>query len=152
MSVLSSRRWANVSPTYIAVCLVSLWRGLPIRVTHATEPAHHRAARLCAARWCAARLCVIRLGCVEGHPWYLTREGELWGLLRVRRKNNRQDPFQHPIGLNTYKSRYLDTLRDLTIRSLEQGLISRVQFMQKYRHMSVTAYQISGNSVVCSTA
>ena len=44
--------------------MVRLWRGLPMRVTHTTEPAHHRAAGLCAARWCAARLCEIRLGCV----------------------------------------------------------------------------------------
>ena len=68
-SVLSSRCWANVSPTYNAVWLVRLCRGLPMRVTHATEPARHRVAGLCAVRWCAARLCVIRLGCVEGHPW-----------------------------------------------------------------------------------
>ena len=67
-SVLSSRRWANVSTTYIAVWLVKLWRGLPIRMTHTTEPAHHWAAGLCAAGWCAARLCAIRLGCAEGHP------------------------------------------------------------------------------------
>ena len=40
-SVLFSRRWANVSTTYIAAWLVRLWRGLPIRVTHTTEPAHH---------------------------------------------------------------------------------------------------------------
>ena len=67
-SVLSSRRWANVIPTYIALWQVRLWRGLPIPVTHTTEPAHHRAAGLCAARWRAARLCAIRLGCVDGHP------------------------------------------------------------------------------------
>ena len=59
-SVLSSRRWANVSPTYIAVPLVRLGRGWPKRVTHTTEPAHHWATGLCAARW---------LGCVEGRPW-----------------------------------------------------------------------------------
>ena len=68
-SVLSSRRWANVSPAYIAIRLVRLWRGLPIRVTYTTEPAHHRAVGLHAARWCVALWCVIRLGCVEGHPW-----------------------------------------------------------------------------------
>ena len=68
-SVLSSRLWANFCPTYIFVWLVRLWRGSPIRVTHTTEQAHHRAAGLCAARWCVARLCAIRLGCVEGPPW-----------------------------------------------------------------------------------
>ena len=67
--VLSSRRWTNVIPTYIAFWLEWLWRGIPIPVIHTTEPAHHRAAGLCAAWWCAARLCAIRLGCVEGHPW-----------------------------------------------------------------------------------
>ena len=56
------RRWANVGPTYIAV-----WRGLPIRVMHTTEPPHLRAVGLCAAQRCAARLSVIQLGCVEGH-------------------------------------------------------------------------------------
>ena len=73
MLVLSSQRWANVSPTYryIAVWLDRLWRGLQIQVTHTTEPAHHRAAGLCAARWCAAKLCAIGLGCVEGHPCIL---------------------------------------------------------------------------------
>ena len=68
-SVLSSRRWANVIPTYIAFWLVRLWSGLPIQMTHTTEPAHHRAARLCAARWRAAMLGAIWLGCVEDHPW-----------------------------------------------------------------------------------
>ena len=67
-SVLLSRLWHNVIPTYVAFWQVRLWRGSPIRVTHTTEPAHHRAAGLCAARWRAARLCVIRLGCAEGHP------------------------------------------------------------------------------------
>ena len=68
-SVLSSRRWTNVSPTYIALRLVRLWRGLPIRVTHRTEPAYHRVVVLFAARWCVARWCVIWLGCEKGHPW-----------------------------------------------------------------------------------
>ena len=73
-SVLSSRHWANFSPTYIAVWLVRLWRGLPIRATHKTEPTHYRAAGLCAARWCAARLCAIRLGSVEAHPCFFILE------------------------------------------------------------------------------
>ena len=51
------------------------------RVTHTTEPAHHRAARLCAARWSAAKLCVIRLACAEGHPWYYLK---LFAFLDVR--------------------------------------------------------------------
>ena len=68
MSVLLSWYWANVNPTYIAVWLIRLWKGLPIWVTHTTEPAHHQAAGLCAAWWCAARLCVIQLGL-----WRLTR-------------------------------------------------------------------------------
>ena len=72
-SVLSSRRWANVSPTYNAVWLVRLCRGLPMRVPHTTEPARYRAAGLCAVRWCAARSCVIRLGCVEGQTCQSTK-------------------------------------------------------------------------------
>ena len=78
-AVLSPRRWANVSPTYNAVWLVRLCRGLPIRVTHTNEPARHRAAELCAVRWCAARLCINRLGCVVGHPGW------------SRWENNQQD-------------------------------------------------------------
>ena len=38
---------SNVGPTYIACWLVRLWRGLPRRVTHTTEPAHHRASGAC---------------------------------------------------------------------------------------------------------
>ena len=84
-----AQRWPNVgTPACIAVWLVRLRRGLPIRVTHTTEPAHHRAAGLCAAWRCAARLSVIRLGCVEGHPWEIRLwthkktplTGELWGV------------------------------------------------------------------------
>ena len=67
-SVLSTRRWANVVSTYISVWLVRLWRWLPIRMTHKTEPAPHRAAGFCATWWCVARLCASRLGCVEDHP------------------------------------------------------------------------------------
>ena len=57
-----------VGPTYIAVWLVRLWRGLTTRVTHTAEPAHQRAALLCKAWWCAARLCAIRLGLCTGSP------------------------------------------------------------------------------------
>ena len=69
-----AQRWfycPDVGPTLAQPTLLSDWLTCEesYRVTHTTEPAHHRAARLCAARWCAARLCVIRLGCVEGHPW-----------------------------------------------------------------------------------
>ena len=42
-SVPSSRRCANVSPTYIVFWLVRLWRVLPIQVIHTTEPAHDQA-------------------------------------------------------------------------------------------------------------
>ena len=62
----------DVGPTLAQTILSDLLgceEGLPIRVTRATEPAHHRAAGLCAVRLCDARLCSIRLGCVEGHPW-----------------------------------------------------------------------------------
>ena len=74
-----AQRWPNVGTIVPTLAqpqsnlhrgwLIRLWRGLPIRVTHTTEPALHRAAGLCAAWWCAARMCVIRLGCLEGHPW-----------------------------------------------------------------------------------
>ena len=38
-SILSSRRWANVSPTYIAVWLARLWRGWRTQLSrHTTEP------------------------------------------------------------------------------------------------------------------
>ena len=69
-----AQRWPNIGT--IVPTLGQHWANLHccltriMRVMHTTEPAHHRAARLCAARWCAARLCVIRLGCVEGHPWF----------------------------------------------------------------------------------
>ena len=44
------RRWTNVSPTYTAVWLVMLWRGLPIRVTV----------------WVTARQCTTEsLGCMQ---------------------------------------------------------------------------------------
>ena len=79
--VLSSRHRANASPTYTSVWLVRFWGGLPIWVTHTTEPTHHRAAGLCAARWCATRLCAIRLGCVEGYAcvvWEYSTYHELY--------------------------------------------------------------------------
>ena len=72
--------WANLSPTYIAVWLVRLWRGLPIPTPprHPIESVHHRAAGLlCAARWCAARLCVIWLGCVT-HENYTQWVHKVW--------------------------------------------------------------------------
>ena len=44
---------------------------------HTTEPAHHRAAGLCAVRRCAATLRVIQLGGVEGHPSVRERRRQL---------------------------------------------------------------------------
>ena len=52
-SVLSSRRWANVSPTYIAVWLIRLWIGLPD-----TGNAHNRGSTP-PSRWfvCSSVMC-----------------------------------------------------------------------------------------------
>ena len=68
-SPLSSRRWSML--TQSAELSDWLSRGLPIRVTHTTELAHHSASGLYAARRCAVRLCAIRLGCVESHPRFM---------------------------------------------------------------------------------
>ena len=68
-SVLSSRRWANVSPTYIAVWLVSLWRVTGWRTQTSQHTTERQGCVQLGGVLLGHKLCVIRLGCVEGHPW-----------------------------------------------------------------------------------